>query len=160
MSTPRAVEKLNELMFSKARVEAEAARLKATMNSAIQLADSVLADTNVAVAGEVVVNEATAGQTTCRLARTTMKSLVLKVGTATLAVTDANDETGEITLAAPLVAKAHVVATYTHIGLKEELLELLATLPRLPVDRIGAFGATRTKYMTAAAWLSSNLTPG
>ena len=157
MSTPRAVERLNELLFSKARVEAEARRLKATMASAIQLADSVLADTNVAITGEVVVNEATAGQTTCRLARPPMKNIILKKGTATLAVTDTNDETGEIILAAPLSAGDRVTAAYTYIGLKEELLELLATLPRLPIDRIGAFGATRTKYVTAAAWIAANL---
>ena len=158
MATPRAVEKLNELRESKRRVEAEAGRLAATLASAIQLADSVVADVDVAIKNEVVVEAAQAGQTTCQLAQPPVKNVVLKKGAVALPTTDVNEETGEVTLTAALAAGDTVTANYVHVGLKAELQELLLSLPRMPLARIGAFGATRTKYVNASTWLMANLT--
>jgi len=159
MATQRAVAKLNELRESKARVEAEAGRLVATMASAIQLADGVAADANVSVKAEVVVAVALAGQTTCRLAQPPVKNVILKKEGTTLNTTDVNEETGEVTLTAALAAGDKVLATYVHVGLDEELKELLLALPRMSLPHIGAFGNTRTKYINGSAWLQQNLMP-
>jgi len=157
MATSRATDKLHELRESKRRVEAEAARLADTMASAIALADGVAGDADVVVTGEVVVDSATAGQTTFYIARPPMKNLVVKKGATTLTVSDADEGTGLITLAAPLAAADRVTASYKHIGLAAELQELLQALPKMPPASIGAFGATRTKYVNARAWIGQNL---
>ena len=157
MATSRAADKLQELRESKCRVEAEARRLVATMTSAIALADSVAADADVVITGEVVVDSAIAGQTTFYIARPPMKNLVVKKAGQTLTISDADEETGLVTLSAPLAAEDRVTASYKHIGLASELQELLQSLPRMSLAGISAFGATRTKYNNASAWLKQNL---
>ena len=122
MATQRAVDARRVLRKLLARVSGETVRLRDTARSLIAHANLVRNDLDVDVVDEVLVDSAAGGETSARLQHVADTDLVVSVnGSPAEATVDLDRRV--VTFAA-LSPGDTVMATYTGLGLRSEMIEL------------------------------------
>lgn len=124
MATQRAVDARAVLRNLIAQTEGETRRLRDTAQSLVAHANRIIGDLDVQVTDEVLVESAGGGETTVRVAQPPAGTdLAVKINGSPVEVTVDLDR-AVVALPGALSEGDVVTATYTHVGLRNEVIEL------------------------------------
>jgi len=153
MATQRAIDARKVLRDLIAQVSGETVRLRDTAQSLISHANRIIDDQDVAVTDEVLVEAASGGETTVRVQQPPADTdLVVSVNGSPVEV--AVDQARAVaTLPAPLSEGDVVTATYTHVGLRNEIIELYQATGEAIQDVVGDINRVRALIAALGPYL-------
>ena len=152
MATQRAIDARAVLRSLIAQTGGEARRLRDTVQSLVSHANHIINDLDAQVS-EVLVESASGGETTVRVGQPPAGlDLAVKVNGVAVEVAGVDLDRAVVTLA-PLSNGDSVVATYTHVGLRNEMIELYRVTGESVREVLGEINEARTLIAALAPFV-------
>ena len=155
MATERALRKLQDLVRVTEVAESKARILAALFGAVIAEMDAIVNDADIAWEGEVVCEQTTGHEVNFTLLHAPVKggSLALFVdGVPTTAYT-VDLDLGVITPAGSVPVGKQIVASYTQLGLRSQVIEIIQAVPSLSLAQ---FAADKALYEQAIGWIDAH----
>ena len=155
MATERALRKLQDLVRVTEVAESKARILAALFGAVIAEMDAIVNDADIAWEGEVVCEQTTGHEVNFTLLHAPVKggSLALFVdGVPTTAYT-VDLDLGVITPAGSVPVGKQIVASYTQLGLRSQVIEIIQAVPSLSLAQ---FAADKALYEQAIGWIGDH----